>query len=197
MLFNNLALLALASVAVASPNNHLAARQDAAQCSGATAQASILAILATALPQSLVSVGLTDPAKVGSEIASSFSAGNTPPWYEALPSGVKACLPVLYAEQTADSSSVASSTPAPASSSAAVTVVSTVVSLSATVSPSGNSTVVSTVHSPTLSKTSTVRGASSTGAAATTTSTGGASFPTAVMGAGIAGALGFLGMLAM
>jgi hypothetical protein len=45
--------------------------------------------------------------------------------------------------------------------------------------------------------TSTVDGASSTDAAATTISTGGASYPTAVMGAGIAGALGFLGMLAM
>ncbi|KAF2496190.1 hypothetical protein BU16DRAFT_581588 [Lophium mytilinum] len=212
MHFKTVALMALASVAIAAPNADLANRQASSITIDPT-EASVLSVLLTALPSSLLQIAITNQNEVGSIIASSFSAGETPGWYSALPNDVKSYLPILYAEQTPtpSSSSVASasSTPAPSSSSSVLTVISTVVgTVSATISPSGNGTVVSTVHSPTLSATtagsessiasaSGASGASGATAAASSTQTGGASYPTAVMGAGIAGALGFLGMLAM
>lgn len=199
MHFKSVALMALASVAIASPNEDYARRQASVN----PTEVSVLAVLATALPPSLVAIGVTNPAEVGSIVASSFSAGNTPAWYSGLPSDVKNYLTVLYAAVTP--SSTPSSTPAPSSSASVVTIVSTSVAIvsntanTATISPSGNSTVISTVHSATLSPTTLKTGAAaSTGTqAASSTSTGGASLPTAVMGAGIAGAIGFLGMLAL
>ncbi|KAF2813319.1 uncharacterized protein BDZ99DRAFT_517590 [Mytilinidion resinicola] len=215
MHFKTVALMALASVAIASPNADLANRQASSVVVNPT-EASVLSVLLTALPSSLLQIAITNQAEVGSIIASSFSAGETPGWYSALPNDVKSYLPILYAEQTPtstststptpSSSSIASSTPAPSSSSSVLTVISTAVgTVSATISPSGNGTVISTVHSPTLSATSagsessiaSASASASASAAASSTQTGGASYPTAVMGAGIAGALGFLGMLAM
>jgi hypothetical protein len=55
-----------------------------------------------------------------------------------------------------------------------------------------NSTTISTVRSATLTASET-----NSEISATASSTGGASYPTAVFGAGVAGALGIIGMLAL
>jgi len=146
-------------------------------------EASVLSVLATALPPSLLAIGITNAPEVGSIIASSFSAGQTPAWYSALPEDVKSYLPILYSEQ-------APTTPVP----------SVQASISASISSSLNTTTISSVHSASLKATTTeassVAGSASS-AGASSTSSGGASYPSAVVGAGVAGALGLLGMLAL
>ncbi|KAF2255602.1 hypothetical protein BU26DRAFT_512568 [Trematosphaeria pertusa] len=148
-------------------------------------QASVASVLLTAIPPESLQLALTNSASFSAELASSLSAGNTPEWYQALPSDVKTLLPQLY----------------PASTPALTTALETTTP-AATPSPTGavsgsssaplNSTVISTVVSPTLGTTGGANSESTTG------STGGApAYPTAVVGAGLAGALGFLGMLAL
>jgi hypothetical protein len=148
-------------------------------------EASVLGVLATALPPSLLAIGVTNAPEVGSIIASAFSAGQTPAWYSALPSDVKSYLPILYSEE-------APTTP--------LSVPSVQASISAGISSFLNTTTISSVHSASLKATTTAAGSvagSASGAQASSTSSGGASYPSAVVGAGVAGALGLLGMLAL
>ena len=147
-------------------------------------EASVLSVLATALPPSLLAIGVTNAAEVGTIIASEFSAGQTPGWYSALPSDVKSYLPILFSEEAA--------TTTPLSSVQA--------SISAGISSSLNTTTISSVHSASLKATTTAAGSvagSASSAGASSTSSAGASYPSAVVGAGVAGALGLLGMLAL
>ena len=53
---------------------------------------SILGVLQTALPSSLVAEAITNSAAVASEIASQFAAGETPTWFSAHPSDIQGYL---------------------------------------------------------------------------------------------------------
>jgi hypothetical protein len=184
MQFKALTVLALSSLANASPE--LEKRQDATTTENPT-EVSVLAVLATALPSSLIAIGFTNAPEVGSIIESEFSAGQTPAWYSALPSDVKSYLPILLSEEEAAASTTLS-------------VPSVQASISASISSSLNTTTISSVHSASLKATTTAAGSvtgSASSAGASSTSSGGASYPSAVVGAGVAGALGLLGMLAL
>ncbi|KAF2189549.1 hypothetical protein K469DRAFT_700758 [Zopfia rhizophila CBS 207.26] len=146
---------------------------------------SVLSVLATGIPPDSVSLATANPSAFSAQLASSLSAGQTPEWYQALPSDVKSYLPKLY-PNTVSAVTTASETAAASLSSSLASERS---SISASISSAANSTAVAAVSSAALAPTG---GANS----ATTASTGGASYPTAV-GAGIAGAMGFLGMLAL
>lgn len=167
-------------------------------------QQSALLALATALPPSVLAVAATNQAAFASEVASSIAAGNTPEWYQALPTDVKSALASIYPVST-PAESTPSETVAPSSSNevssvvettAAVTSAPAVVTSAPVVVPSGtgassigtNSTGVTSVNTPTLS---------GTGSVQPTEAPGAASVPSAAIGAGIAGALAFLGMLAL
>ncbi|KAF1911780.1 hypothetical protein BDU57DRAFT_598424 [Ampelomyces quisqualis] len=140
---------------------------------------SVLMVVASALPKESVSYVLTSPAAFASEMASSFAAGNTPTWYQALPTDVKALLPSLYPV-------VSSPTPTPSSSLAVDSSVGTV-----SANPTGaNSTNVSEIHMPTLISTS-ARPSLPVASANT------AAYPAAALGAGVGAALGFIGMLVL
>ena len=148
--------------------------------------ASVLGVLLTALPPSLLSIAATNTDEVISIVASSFSAGETPAWFSALPTDVQSYL-LSGAAFTATPMDTAS-------------ISSVQASIGATLSPSLNTTAISSVHSASLKATTTeassVAGSPSS-AGASSTSSGGASYPSAVVGAGVAGALGLLGMLAL
>ncbi|KAI7365795.1 hypothetical protein KC336_g21373, partial [Hortaea werneckii] len=73
---------------------------------------SVLQVLQTALPSSLVAEALTNSAAVSSEIASQFSAGETPTWFTALPSDVQTYLIPLATNSAAASSALANITAA-------------------------------------------------------------------------------------
>lgn len=79
--------------------------------------ASVLMVLATAIPQDSVSAALADQTAFAASMASSLSAGNTPAWYQSLPADVKSLLPILYASDSATPTPTptgsASVTPAP------------------------------------------------------------------------------------
>lgn len=145
---------------------------------------SILAVLATGIPSSVQALARESPAALVSQLQSSLSAGSTPEWYAALPTNVRSILPSLFPAATSAVTTPAT-TEAPVPTSAGTG--------TGTISNIRNSTTVSTVRSPTLSASSSIDGEAS----ATSSSTGGASYPTAVFGAGVAGALGVLGMLAL
>ncbi|OCK74643.1 hypothetical protein K432DRAFT_386698 [Lepidopterella palustris CBS 459.81] len=159
-------------------------------------EVSVLQVLATALPSSLLAVAATNPAALGSIISSEFAAGQTPAWYSALPPDVKSYLPILASEELGSTTMLASPT-GPVSVQPTSVGNATSMAISASIGSVNNSTVVSSVHPATLTTTGGAAGASSTKAAASSSSSGGASYPTAVVGAGIAGAIGFLGMLAL
>ncbi|KAH7095357.1 hypothetical protein FB567DRAFT_512409 [Paraphoma chrysanthemicola] len=140
-------------------------------------QNSVLLVLATALPPDQRNYALASQSAFASQMASSLAAGNTPAWYQALPSDVKSLLPALYPAS-------ATATPTPSASLS----FSSVASVSA--SPIGvNSTSITGVRTPTLSATAT----RSSAAVATTNA---APYPSAALGAGVGAALGVLGMLA-
>ncbi|ORY13715.1 hypothetical protein BCR34DRAFT_586305 [Clohesyomyces aquaticus] len=155
-----------------------------------SAVASVLSVLATAIPPESISQALQNPDSFASALSSELLVGSTPGWFQSLPADVKSILPQLYPAQAAATTTDVSSTP---SASASATVFSSRASISASSSGSLNSTAITSVNSPTLSAT----GGKSSAASTSAVSTGGASYPTAVVGAGIAGAIGFLGMLAM
>jgi hypothetical protein len=143
-------------------------------------------VLATALPKDSVSYALASSSAFAADMASSLAAGNTPAWYQALPSDVKSLLPALYPV-------AASPTPTPSSSASSSAAVSTSVYAVGTISAmpsSKNATSASSIHMPTLSASATRSGIAQATANA-------ASYPGATLGAGLGAALGFLGMLAL
>ncbi len=70
-------------------------------------------VLAQAIPSESVSYALASSSAFAAEMASSLSAGNTPAWYQALPTDVQSLLPEIYPAAVA-----ATPTPTPSSSSA-------------------------------------------------------------------------------
>jgi len=164
MLFKSLSLLALAvSGAVAQ---QLTATDEVGK--------SVLLVLATAIPSSELAIAIANPTSFASELASSLNAGETPSWYQALPSDVKSYLPQLYPAAVS-----ATATETPASSSPLMTP-----SASGSGLPTGgNSTRISTVSSATLKST----GGANSQTPTTSSTAGAAPYPTAVVGAGLAG----------
>ncbi|EMD01258.1 hypothetical protein BAUCODRAFT_204022 [Baudoinia panamericana UAMH 10762] len=71
---------------------------------------SVLSVLQTALPSTLVQEALTNSAAVSSQIASQFSAGQTPTWFTALPSDIQTFLVPLATSPGALSSVAANVT---------------------------------------------------------------------------------------
>ena len=138
-------------------------------------QASLLSVLETAIPSSVVSLAATNPAALASDLASSISASQTPDWVKALPTDVRSMLPQLIGTTKAAVSSASAASTSAASGGAL---------------PSGNSTGVTSVKSASLTSTG-------KGSATSAASTGGAAYPTGVVGAGVAGAVGVLGMLVL
>ena len=150
------------------------------------ASASVYAVLATALPSSLVAEALTNSQAVASEIASEFSAGSTPAWFTSLPTAIQSYLLGPVASQAANATGLLNSTAVANSSSATVVKTKT--------NTHGQTTLV------TGSNTQTAAGASSSAASssgASSSSSGGASMPTNIIGAGLAGAVGLVGLLAL
>ncbi|KAF7189649.1 hypothetical protein HII31_08969 [Pseudocercospora fuligena] len=161
----------------------------AEQSSQAAELLSVVSVLQTALPSSLIQEALTNSAGVSSELASEFAAGQTPSWFTALPSDVQTYLVPAGAVATANATAITSASGAPYPSAN---------------STSGNST---TSRSRTLttsaSLTSTSGSSSETGASGTGSSSESSSsseagaMPTAIIGAGLAGAVGIVGLLAL
>jgi hypothetical protein len=137
------------------------------------------------LPSSLQAVALTNPAEAATEISSEFATG-TPTWFTKLPTDVQSYF------ITAAGSAV------PTTLAITGTGGSLYSSNSTTTGKFLNSTITSTAAA--TSSGAATSGASGTAAstgASSSSSTGGASLPTQVIGAGIAGALGVFGMLAL
>lgn len=53
-------------------------------------------VLAQAIPSDSVAYALASSSAFAAEMASSLSAGNTPTWYQALPTDVQSLLPQIY-----------------------------------------------------------------------------------------------------
>ncbi|RMY18239.1 hypothetical protein D0867_05462 [Hortaea werneckii] len=126
---------------------------------------SVLQVLQTALPSSLVAEALTNSAAVSSEIASQFSAGETPTWFTALPSDVQTYLVPLATNSAAASSALANITAAapnatliaPTTGMANMTAVSSGMASSV----GSNSTAVTSVSRGTLGSSSATSGSGS------------------------------------
>ena len=157
---------------------------------------SVLAVLLTAAPSGFVSSIVNDPS-YASDFASSFSAGNSPSWFNGLPTGVRSYLHTYSGfggfagaadaiqDVTAGAGS-ATSTTSGSSGSGSTTTMSSAASLMSAFSASAASATAS-VESNILS-------ASAAGAGTSASSTGGAAYPTGAIAAGIAGMAGALGM---
>jgi hypothetical protein len=141
-------------------------------------------------------------------MASSLSAGNTPTWYQALPSDVKSLLPQIYPQEVeatptpTPSSSVyyaVSSSAVLESSSAVLEISSAGLESSSKATPYPTSAKNSTAVAPTMSATGSAVILSPSGNSSTTPDnpafTGGASKFT--IGAGLGAAVGLFGMLAL
>jgi hypothetical protein len=162
-----------------------------AQTSVSPDVASVLAVLATALPADQRSYALASSSAFAAEMASSLAAGNVPGWYASLPADVKSVLPQLYpaAAQASTTPAVASATPTLSSTASSVSAV-----------PTGSSnTTVSSVHSIQSVHSATLSASSSTAptAPALPEATGAAASTRVALGAGLACVVGFLGMLAL
>ncbi|KAF2085202.1 hypothetical protein K490DRAFT_59036 [Saccharata proteae CBS 121410] len=216
MQYTAITLLGLAALAVAEQQKPKANAVERRATS--LDQASVVNVLLTALPPSLLSVAITNAAAASSEIESEFAAGMTESWFEALPTDIQS---YLLGEGSAGATiATAAPTPAPNASavasnssslaSAASSIISSVKSVAsasanatstatgatASSSSAGTGSAASSMRSTTTGGSS-ESASSASGASASGTSTGGASLPTGVIGAGVIGALGFVGMLAL
>ncbi|SMR63574.1 unnamed protein product [Zymoseptoria tritici ST99CH_3D1] len=137
---------------------------------------SIISVLQTAIPTSVVSQVLSDPAAFLSSVESDASKGQFPSWFSALPSDVKSYLGVeASATATGDSSEMTSAGDSEATDfSSMMTGGSGAMETGSTTSSSGGGAT-----------------------AASSTSSGGAAAETKVVGMGIAGAVGLVGLLVL
>ncbi|KAF2842497.1 hypothetical protein M501DRAFT_998822 [Patellaria atrata CBS 101060] len=149
--------------------------------------ASLISAVLPVIPASAI----TNPTGFAQDVASSFQAGETPTWFSMLPSDIQSCF-AAGAIATEIPSSIMTVT------GDATIQTSTVVSTDVMTS-TGESTTATITEEHTSTMTDVVSSETETDSAAeeTSTSTGGAALPTAVIGAGVAGALGFLGMIAL
>jgi len=164
-------LLALAGAVVASPSVNPTSASLA---------------LYSALPSSLQAIALTNPAAAATIISSEFASSATPSWFSKLPADVQTYF------ITAASSAVPTTAPlgtgiggknGTALSTGKFTNSTT---SSAAATSSGSTLLVSSVAS-----------ATGTTTAKASSSSGGAAMPTQAMGAGLAGVVGLIGMLAL
>ncbi|KAG9186675.1 hypothetical protein G6011_09783 [Alternaria panax] len=84
-------------------------------------QQSVLMVLAQAIPSDSVAYALASSSAFAAEMASSLSAGNTPAWYQALPTDVQSLLPEIYpaaVQTTPTPTPTPTPIPTPSSSSA-------------------------------------------------------------------------------
>ncbi|KAK4634366.1 hypothetical protein CLAFUW4_00840 [Fulvia fulva] len=179
-------LSALAATAFAQNNQN----QDDQADQSVAGLASVISVLQTALPSSLIQEALTNSAAVASDISAEFAAGSTPAWFTALPTDVQTYLvpSQLYPNATATG-----------------TLISVGPTNSANATGYGNSTRSSSTSgrsTNTVTATETGEGSEETGASATqgessSSSSAGASMPSAIVGMGLAGAVGLVGVLAL
>ncbi|KAH6860787.1 hypothetical protein J4E91_006402 [Alternaria rosae] len=114
-------------------------------------QSSVLMELAQAIPSDQVAYAIASSSAFAAEMASSLAAGNTPAWYQALPTDVQSLLPEIYP-------AMVTPTPTPTPSSSAYvakssSVVETSSSAVVTPYPTGSN---STMAMPTMSATGSV-----------------------------------------
>jgi len=175
MQFTAATILAIATAVFALPN-------EKRSVDPASASLAVFSVL----PSSLQAVALTNPAAAASEIHSEFLTG-TPTWFSNLPTDVQ-----TYLITSKDSSAV------PTTAALAGTGGSLFSSNSSATGKFLNSTAAASTAAATTSGAAlSSAGSSASGHAGSSSSTGGASMPTQVIGAGIAGALGIFGMLAL
>ncbi|KAI5369917.1 hypothetical protein Slin15195_G007950 [Septoria linicola] len=164
---------------------------------------SVVSVLQTALPSSLIQEALTNSAGVSSELASQFAAGETPSWFTALPSDVQ-----TYLVPTGGGvpSATAITTGTSISSSATGTggfipgTNATLGNGTSTALASRTSSKVQTglTEGATESETGSSSATSSrTSASSSSTSEAGAGMPTAAVAMGFAGLAGVVGVLAL
>ncbi|KAI4625116.1 uncharacterized protein J4E87_004962 [Alternaria ethzedia] len=118
-------------------------------------QSSVLMELAQAIPSDQVAYAIASSSAFAAEMASSLAAGNTPAWYQALPTDVQSLLPEIYPAMVTPTPTP---TPTPSSSSSAYvakssSVVETSSSAMVTPYPTGSN---STIAMPTMSATGSV-----------------------------------------
>ncbi|KAK3068024.1 hypothetical protein LTR53_014726 [Teratosphaeriaceae sp. CCFEE 6253] len=187
--------------------------QDTTAAAASINPISLYSVLQTALPSSLVAEALTNSAAASSEIAAQFAAGQTPTWFSALPSDIKTYLVPLATNPAALSSAAGNVTGAAnatgilggngtaiggvaQSSSAALNS-----SASSVVAVGSSSSAAAGMASMTASGAATsasASAASATGASgSSSTASAAGAIPTAVVGMGLAGVVGFVGLLAL
>jgi len=134
------------------------------------------------LPSSLQAEALTNPGAAASAISAEFATA-TPTWFSELSPDIQTYLLGQGATTTA---LVALSTGLSGSNITATGIYS-------------NTTITSSgaAASSSAAKTTGAAAGTTSGKASTSSSTGGASMPTQVIGAGLAGAIGLIGMLAL
>ncbi|CAN9454735.1 unnamed protein product [Alternaria alternata] len=114
-------------------------------------QRSVLMVLAQAIPSDSVAYALASSSAFAAEMASSLSAGNTPTWYQALPTDVQSLLPQIY-PAAVQATPTPTPTPTPSSSAYVVKSSSVVESSSAKITPYPTG-MNSTMVKPTMSAT--------------------------------------------
>ncbi|KAF2253403.1 hypothetical protein BU26DRAFT_222214 [Trematosphaeria pertusa] len=152
-------------------------------------QASVASVLMTAIPPESLQLALTNSASFSAELASLLSAGNTPQWYQDLPSDVKTLLPQLYpATMTAEMTASDDPNSSPARTSAPITSSSTMPSTSqvtATNSPTWVSVGVGYDSTSTTLSTATVQPTASSSQSPATAGSNGALSTGAKVGIGV------------
>jgi len=163
-------LIALAAAVMAVPNE----KRSVDPLSASLAVYSVL-------PSSLQAEALTNPAAAASEISAEFASSATPTWFSKLSPDVQS----YFLAQGA-----ATTTAGP---------IATGVSGGNTTSigPYSNTTITTSSGAATTAAATTLLAAGTTTGTSTSSSTGGASMPTQVVGAGLAGAIGLIGMLVL
>lgn len=173
----------------------LAASAHAASSSGTLPYASVVVVLETALPKSLLHLALSNPVSASKLISSEFAAGQTPAWFSHLPSDVKTYLVPVTTTPSAGAMPTMPSIPP------------------MTMNSTANGTTTAKPAPPTVKKTTvagsggtTVQGITRTKSGPSpTTSSGKASpaaagaigVPTGMLGSALVGAVGLVGMLAL
>ncbi|KXG47070.1 uncharacterized protein PGRI_038160 [Penicillium griseofulvum] len=203
MQYTTLATLFLAATALAAPADTAATPSIETADSNFDIEdvpSSILAVLATAIPDSWYS-DIMDPASL-SAMASAAEAGTYPAWYNALPNSVKSWATEFGGDLDGDASATAdsSATPTePAGSSAIETGSSAVVVGASTTASRTSSNAAETTPASSTSASTSGSGSDSSSSSASsspssTHSTGGAPAPTGGVAMGVAGAAGILAL---
>lgn len=166
---------------------------------------SVVSVLQTALPSSLINEALTNSAGVSSQLASEFAAGETPAWFTALPTAVQTYLIPAFANATGTMSTagtgalMTTTTPAATATATASSVGGSGMTGNGTSSAFVSSSDISSSRMSTVMTESGKIGASATGTrgSSSSSSEAGAAMPTGVA-MGLAGmAAGIMGVMAL